>query len=134
MNNNEKYTAGLINPTEITGDTIDDNITEEDIAEESTLSYSEGFEDGLELNKDILSKEDDIVITKIENTRSKLALLFTLATFSIFIFGMVIAVVDGIVNKTSIVTNLKEIISTISGVFLGSLGFVLGYYFRKGDN
>lgn len=78
--------------------------------------------------------DEDIVISKRrENTRGLLAMTYTLATFLIFIIGIIVSVVDGLHRDVSIVENLKEVLPLISGIFLGSLGFVLGYYFRKDE-
>ena len=111
----------------------EDQIEEDDLEEEADQSYDEGLEDGLTISSDFSDYKSDSVIEKREDTRSRLALTYTILTFMIFLCGMLIAVVDGLYRKVSIIDNLSEIIPLISGVFLGSLGFVLGYYFRKGD-
>ncbi len=103
---------------------------EEDLAEESDLSYEEGIEDALE-STDFADYEKDSVLQKKEDTRSRLAIIFMVLTFVVFIFAMLIAVLDGILRKVSIVDNLATVIPLISGVFLGTLGFVLGYYFKE---
>jgi hypothetical protein len=77
--------------------------------------------------------ENQSVIEKQEDTRGRLALIYTVATFAVFFFGMIIAVIDGLVRDVSIIENMKEILPLISGIFLGTLGFILGYYFRKGE-
>jgi hypothetical protein len=77
--------------------------------------------------------ENQAVIEKREDTRGRLALIYTLATFGVFFFGMIVAVIDGLVRDVSIIENMKEILPLISGIFLGTLGFILGYYFRKGE-
>ncbi|MCA9387406.1 hypothetical protein KC669_05235, partial [Candidatus Dojkabacteria bacterium] len=51
--------------------------------------------------------------------------------FIVFIFAMFIAVLDGLIRHVSIIDNLSVVIPLVSGVFLGTLGFVLGYYFRR---
>lgn len=68
---------------------------------------------------------------KREDTRGRLALIYTIATFLMFILGFAVAILDAAIRGTSIVDNLTKILPLISGIFLGSLGFVLGYYFRK---
>ncbi|MDQ6985497.1 MAG: hypothetical protein Q9M91_04805 [Candidatus Dojkabacteria bacterium] len=111
----------------------DPNEIEEDYNDD--LNYDDGFEDGISLNPTFNSdKSDETIIRKREDTRSTLAIIYTLAIFSVFFLGTLIAVVDGLNRDVSIIDNLKEIIPLISGVFLGSLGFVLGYYFRKGED
>jgi len=122
-------------PDFVTAEELEDSIEEfddADLAEESDLSYDEGVEAGLEIN-DLTKIDDDSVIIRREDTRSRLAIIYTIATFFVFVLGMFIAVLDGILREVSIVDNLTEIVPLISGVFLGSLGFVLGYYFRKGE-
>lgn len=73
------------------------------------------------------------ILKKRESTRGTLAIIYTLFTFLIFAVGILVATLDGINRDVSIIDNLKEILPLISGIFLGSLGFVLGYYFRRGD-
>jgi hypothetical protein len=106
---------------------------EDDLDEEAEMSYEDGLEEGLNLNPNLLRSDQDSVIEKQEYTRSRLATIYLISTFLIFVLGMALAVIDGIIREVSIVENLKEVLSTISGIFLGTLGFVLGYYFRKGD-
>lgn len=115
------------------GSDAEDLPDETDLEEEAEMSYEEGLEEGLSLNSNLLKSDQDSVIEKQEDTRSRLAIIYLIATFLVFVLGMALAVIDGIVRQVSIVENLKEILSLISGIFLGTLGFVLGYYFRKGD-
>lgn len=111
---------------------VTEPISADDIEDEVEMSYEEGLGDGLELSKDLVDDTDvSYVFKKREDTRSRLALIFTFLTFFVFILGMGIAVLDGILRDTSIIQNLSEVVPLISGVFLGSLGFVLGYYFRE---
>lgn len=129
--------TGLIDPNELLVNTppeADEEVTEEDVEAEADLSYEDGLDDGLNLNNEIIPKPEDVVVRRREYTRSRLALLYTIATFVIFFLGMTIAVIDGLINNSDIVDNLREVISIISGVFLGSLGFVLGYYFRRPED
>lgn len=90
----------------------------------------------------IIIEEDDYYASQIDNVqilkrredfRGVLALVYTTATFGIFLIGMIIAIVDGLNRDVSIVENLERILPLLSGIFLGTLGFVLGYYFRRGD-
>jgi hypothetical protein len=78
-------------------------------------------------------KEQADILEKREDTRGRLALIYTVATFIIFGLGFLVAVADGILQKTSIVDNLTKLLPLISGIFLGTLGFVLGYYFRRAE-
>jgi hypothetical protein len=50
-----------------------------------------------------------------------------------FLLGFLVAIVDALLGQKSIVDGLSTILPLISGIFLGSLGFVLGYYFRKSE-
>lgn len=111
----------------------DDPDPAEDLEDEIELSYEDGLSDGINSASSFTELNEDSVLEKREDTRSRLALIYTLATFFVFVLGMLIAVLDGLNRDVSIIENLSEIIPLISGVFLGSLGFVLGYYFRKGD-
>lgn len=74
------------------------------------------------------------ILERREDTRGRLAIIYTLATFSMFVLGFVVAVLDASWTGNSIVENLSTILPLISGIFLGSLGFVLGYYFRRMDS
>ncbi len=122
---------------ELTSETVEDQSIDadlsEDLEDEADLSYDEGLEDGFSLGSEIAEVKQDAVLTKREDTRSRLAIIYTIATFLIFAFGMCIAVLDGVLRDASIIDNLSTIIPLISGVFLGTLGFILGYYFRKGS-
>jgi hypothetical protein len=66
---------------------------------------------------------------KREDARGRLAAIFTIATFVIFVLAMLIAAI----SEGNKVDNIKEVMITVSGIFSGLLGFVIGYYFRKGD-
>ncbi|MCA9381078.1 hypothetical protein KC678_02340 [Candidatus Dojkabacteria bacterium] len=115
-------------PTE--DDAIEPDLIDEDLLDdEFSDGYEEGYTDGA--GDLIISSAVESVYRKREDTRSRLALIYTIFTFFVFIFAMVIAVLDGLVRKVSIIDNLSVVIPLISGVFLGTLGFVLGYYFRR---
>lgn len=121
---------------------------EELLDEEFNDGYDEGYDDASEevtsgsrsesndTNKSetIAQKTTDTAIfQKREDTRSRLAIIYTVLTFIVFFAGMLISVLDGLSRGVSIIDNLEVVIPLISGVFLGTLGFVLGYYFRKGE-
>ena len=108
--------------------------TEEDLLDESDLSYEEGLDDGLSADKNLQPNISEVIVKKREDTRSTLAIIYVIATFLIFFTAMAIAVLDGLNRNVSIIDNLTEVIPLLSGVFLGTLGFVLGYYFRKSDD
>lgn len=108
-------------------------IDEEDLNDESELSYEEGVEDGIKLDAQIQPNITEVVVRKREDTRSTLAIIYVISTFGVFVLAMFIAVLDGLNRDVSIIDNLIQVIPLISGVFLGTLGFVLGYYFRKSD-
>ncbi len=76
----------------------------------------------------------EYIAKKEEDTRGRLAVLYTLSTFFIFVLGFVVAILDGLIRKVSIIDNISTILPLISGIFLGSLGFVIGYYFKKTDD
>ena len=74
------------------------------------------------------------IVSKREDTRGRLAQLFILGFFfcliGISIFSLLSTPAEG---KTAI-DNLREAILTVSGVLSGPLGFIIGFYFRKGDD
>jgi superfamily I DNA and/or RNA helicase len=122
----------------------DDLLTEDEAGIE--LSSTQLVEHVDETEEIKLQKEDKLnslvkeaesvseyVVKKKEETRGILALIYLRATFLIFILGFVVSVVDSLINKTSIIENLQKLLPLISGIFLGSLGFVIGYYFRKDE-
>lgn len=71
------------------------------------------------------------ILTKREDFRGRLAIIYTVATFSMFVLGFLVAILDSALTGSSLVQNLASILPLISGIFLGTLGFVLGYYFRQ---
>ena len=81
----------------------------------------------------VKESSSDYVIKSREDTRGRLALNYTVLTFIIFILAIIIAVIDGLHRNVSIIDNLREILPLLSGIFLGTLGFVLGYYFKKSE-
>ncbi|BCX14127.1 MAG: hypothetical protein KatS3mg085_659 [Candidatus Dojkabacteria bacterium] len=103
--------------------------------EENTIS-EESFEEVLsEYKQDEYAQKIDqtSILRKREDYRGILALVYTACTFIVFLVVIAISVIDGLNRDVSIIVNLKETIPLVSGVFLGTLGFVLGYYFKK-DN
>lgn len=142
MSSRTRKSYGLLDPEMLSNDqpldaeTTDplEPVTEDDLEDVEDQAYEDGLEDGLELNPGFVDSEPgNAVIRKREDTRSTLAIIYVIATFAVFVLGMFIAVLDGLNREVSIIDNLSEIIPLFSGVFLGTLGFVLGYYFRKGD-
>jgi hypothetical protein len=87
----------------------------------------------LTISNELIENAEEYVIKRQEDTRGKLAVIYTIATFIIFILGFGVAIMDASTNKTSIIDNLQKILPLLSGIFLGTLGFVLGYYFRTRD-
>ncbi|MBL8014732.1 MAG: hypothetical protein JNK26_00910 [Candidatus Doudnabacteria bacterium] len=79
----------------------------------------------------VISTEEVSISRRREDTRGRLAIIYTLATFAMFVLGFAVSVLDAIWRNVSIVQNLGVVLPLISGLFLGTLGFVLGYYFRK---
>jgi hypothetical protein len=108
-------------------------LDEDDLSDEAELSYEEGVEDGLKLDRELQPNITEVIVRKREDTRSTLAIIYVLSTFGVFILAMFIAVLDGLNREVSIIDNLIQVVPLISGVFLGTLGFVLGYYFRRSD-
>lgn len=105
-----------------------DTEVEEEFPEDFEDYYPMGMLE--ELNKDRTFQ----IQSKREDTRGRLAMVYTVATFLVFGLGFIVAVIDGVLTQTSIVDKLTTLIPLISGVFLGTLGFVLGYYFRRAED
>lgn len=81
----------------------------------------------------LISPDQLSISQKREDTRGTLAIIYTIATFLMFVMGFVVAVLDGVLRGVSIIQNLSTVLPLLSGIFLGTLGFVLGYYFRKSE-
>ncbi len=93
--------------------------------------YPDYFPSGI---VEYLAKKDETnILSKREDTRGRLALVYTVATFGIFVLGFIAAIIDAAVTGNSVVENLMQLLPLISGIFLGTLGFVLGYYFRRAE-
>jgi len=102
--------------------------------EEFPEDWEDYYEAGLLTKSASESKESPYKVEeKREDTRGRLAIIYTVATFLMFILGFVVAIIDAIIGNKSIIDGLATILPLISGIFLGSLGFVLGYYFRKSE-
>lgn len=78
----------------------------------------------------LLNQEEISIRNKREDVRGQLAIIYTVATFMMFVFTFIVAVIDGLLRQTSIVDSLTTLIPLVSGVFLGSLGFVLQQSFH----
>lgn len=129
MSNTTENKIDFIDPKEVIE--FDNEVPEEDFKdiEESELeSEPTPYADSL---KELSAVE--YIAKKEEDTRGRLAVLYTLSTFFIFVLGFVVAILDGLIRKVSIIDNISTILPLISGIFLGSLGFVIGYYFKKSD-
>ncbi len=113
--------------------TKEEEIDEDDLIDEAEQSYDEGFEDGLS-SVEITNIAQDSLLEKREDTRSRIYIIFKVLNFSVFVLIIIVSVIDGLARNVSIIENLERAIPLISGVFLGSLGFVVGYYFRSGDD
>lgn len=87
-----------------------------------------------EVNEYLVQQEAVNILKKREDTRGRLAIIYILATFMMFVLGFVVAVLDAVWRNVSIAETLGAILPLISGIFLGTLGFVLGYYFRQAED
>lgn len=116
-------------------ETIDETENEEpiDTAEDEAIEGEFAESELIPLSDSLFGSAQDYVMRRQEDTRGRLAMYYTMGTFFIFILGFAVAVLDGISRQVSIIDNLEKILPLISGIFLGSLGFVLGYYFRKDE-
>jgi len=73
------------------------------------------------------------LVEKIEDTRGKLAKLFVIGFFIIFFIISLVSLFTPAAEGRNSIDNLKESILTVSGVLSGPLGFIIGFYFRKGE-
>ncbi len=65
---------------------------------------------------------------KQEYTRGRFSLIFIIGYFAILVMASIVSLLsEG--NKSD---NLKETLLTVSGILSIPLGFVIGYYFKKG--
>lgn len=124
----EKSTESPRPPTQVDKESQETDVTEsvEDLDEFED-------EDDLTFTDKIVEEASEYVVKRKEDTRGRLAVLYTVFTFIIFIIGIAICVLDGLNRSVSIIDNLSTVLPLLSGLFLGTLGFVLGYYFRKDD-
>lgn len=106
----------------------------EDVTDELSNNLDEYDNEELYYTDKIDEESKDYVVKRQEDTRGRLAIIYTISTFLIFLLTFIVAILDSILRNTSIIDNLTSILPIVSGIFLGSLGFVIGYYFRKGDN
>lgn len=84
-----------------------------------------------DFNTYLSAKDSTNLEQKREDTRGRLAIIYTIATFVMFVLGFVVAILDAAIREVPIASTLSTILPLISGIFLGTLGFVLGYYFRQ---
>jgi len=88
---------------------------------------------GVEEIEKVPEVEEDKSYVKIrqrrEGTRGSFALIFLIGFLILLLIGMVL----GFLMDGSQMDNTREILLTISGILSGPLGFVIGYYFRKGE-
>ena len=70
--------------------------------------------------------EDDEKSEPREHTRSKMALLFVLGFFSILFRCFVYAI-----KVNASISELKDILVAIIGALSGTLGFIVGFYYKS---
>ena len=70
--------------------------------------------------------EDDEKSEPREHTRSKMALLFVLGFFSILFLCFVYAI-----KVNASISELKDILVAIIGALSGTLGFIVGFYYKS---
>lgn len=78
-------------------------------------------------NDETSSKYDGDTVPK-EMTRSTLALTFVIGFFAVILLCFIYSCCHGFS-----VGDLKDLLLTASGILSGSMGFVLGYYFKGGE-
>ncbi len=78
------------------------------------------------MNNEDVSSAQDGTPEKRENTRSTMAILFVLGFFSILFLCFVYAIM---VNAS--LGELKDALIGIAGALSGTLGFIVGYYYKS---
>lgn len=133
-NEENNYDVYFLDPEDIIKFIPDEELSREEIDKiESISTYleSEGDTGQGMISRELEENALDYVNKRAEDTRGRLAIIYTISTFIIFILGFIVSVIDSILRSTSIIQNLQVILPLLSGIFLGLLGFVVGYYFRK---
>lgn len=133
MKNNNDTFIEFIDPDELIEFIPDETLHKTSTPEESNVEVL-GAPQPLKVADSIKEDAEAYSIVKKEDTRGRLAIIYTIATLLIFVFVILLSFIESLVNKTSLVDNLTRIIPLISGVLFGTLGFVLGYYFRNENN
>jgi uncharacterized membrane-anchored protein len=136
MNKNNDTFIEFIDPDELIEFIPDENLgknSDSEMDEESGIEVL-GSPHPTKVADSIKEDAEAYSIVKKEDTRGRLAIIYTVATLLIFVFVILLSFIESLVNKTSLVDNLTKIIPLISGVLFGTLGFVLGYYFRNENN
>lgn len=77
-------------------------------------------------DKDPNIGEDDEQPEKRELTRSKMALLFVLGFFSILFLCFAYAI-----RVNASISDLKDVLVAIIGALSGTLGFIVGFYYKS---
>jgi hypothetical protein len=140
MNKNNDTFIEFIDPDDLIEFIPDENLgkgtnsLDIDESEEDSDIEVLGTPHPLKIAESIKEDAEAYSIVKKEDTRGRLAIIYTVATLLIFVFVILLSFIESLVNKTSLVDNLTKIIPLISGVLFGTLGFVLGYYFRNENN
>ena len=68
-----------------------------------------------------------------EDTRSEIALYYVKGFLVIVAFALILGLLLVYLGKISF-ENLTNILVTLSGILSGTLGFVVGYYFKSSDS
>lgn len=131
------YEIEFIDPEDLVGFIQDEDLKSSSSASDTKTGYSnenELEEPELKYTDKLVESSNDYIKKRREDTRGRLALAYTILTFLIFFVIIAAGIVDGIIRQVSIVQNLSTLLPLVSGIFLGTLGFVLGYYFKKDSN
>lgn len=117
--------SDLQSAEEFTQDSMEEDVNDIDFIDDMDEYFDQGLIDSSGIEEPVS------IELKREDTRGRLAIIYTMLTFLMFGLGFVVSILDAILNDTSIIANLSTVLPLISGIFLGTLGFVLGYYFKK---
>jgi len=131
--NEEKFGIEFVDPDELIRFIEEGQEDEETQTPQEIEEPEEYSEEQLTYADRIAEEATEYVVKKQEDIRGRLAILYTVFTFLIFILGIFICVLDGVIRQVSIIDNLTSVLPLLSGIFLGTLGFVIGYYFRKNE-
>src|SRR5574344_1121506 len=79
----------------------------------------------------VKQKDDENGEGKKENTRSRIATIYVKTFFAVI---FVVIVVCCLPCAQGHFKDFRDMLVTVSGILSGPLGFIIGYYFKSGEN